>query len=49
MSHHVEVFIEDDHTWGWQCFEVECKAEAVGFEDFDSADAAGDEHIREAS
>lgn len=44
MSHHVEVFREDDGTWGYQCFEPQCGEEAVGFEDFDSADAAGEEH-----
>lgn len=35
MSHHVEVFAEDGYftTWGWQCFEPGCRAEATAESD----------------
>jgi hypothetical protein len=44
MSHHVETFFDDDGKWGWQCFDPECRQEATGFTDIDSAQIAGDGH-----
>lgn len=44
MSHHVEAFLDDEGLWGWQCFDPECREEATGFEDLDSAESDADLH-----
>jgi hypothetical protein len=44
MSHHVEVFMDDDKTWGWQCFEAGCALEKVGLETFHAAEVAANLH-----
>jgi hypothetical protein len=49
MSHHVEVWFDDYGTWGWQCFEPECREEATGFDDIDSAESDADLHAMAGS
>lgn len=43
-QHYVETYIEGD-LFGWQCFTPSCRMEATGFEDFEAAEAAADEHV----
>lgn len=44
MSHHVEVFMDDDKTWGWQCFERGCAVEKAGLTTFHAAEVAANLH-----
>jgi hypothetical protein len=48
VSHHVEVFFDDNGDWGWQCFEPNCDAVDGGFTDISAAESSADKHIEEA-
>lgn len=45
-AHRVEVHPDGFDEWAWGCLTPGCFEEATGYETFDAADAAADEHRR---